>query len=122
MTVRVPVVIVTGQLQQLQSGDSIASSGSVAEGEVELDFGTVPGKDMVSASVARTQITATSATRIAAFVSPKTTADKSIDEHIIDSIEAYAHSPVAGVGFTVTARSTAGLLLGKYNIGWISVE
>jgi hypothetical protein len=95
-------------------------AGSVASGELEFDFGSAPGTDMVSIAVAHA--TTTVNTIVTAFVLPKITANKSIDEQIIDSIDAKAHDPVAGVGFTITARSTAGLLMGIYNVGWLASE
>ena len=104
-------------LAQLATG---GGGGSMATGTVDVDFGSVPGKDFVTVAVARASVTAS--TGVAASILPAETSDKSLDEHVIDSVEAFAHSVVAGVGFSVTVKSTAGLLLGKYRVIWLSTE
>lgn len=89
-------------------------------GETELDFGAAPGLDRITVAVARATVTVN--TQVEAYLFPKATSDKSVDDHIVDSITVYAHSISDGVGFSITGRADAGLLTGKYNVRWIASE
>lgn len=119
MAVRKPLVIVNGQVQQLQAGDTIAST-PMATAEATIDFGA--GNDLVTITIARTEITAGAA--IMANLSPKATSDHTVDEHLVDGPLVWAHSPVAGVGFSVSAqpRDEHGIISGLWNFRWWSSD
>lgn len=129
MALRKPVVVNAGQLQQLQSGDTLdATVQALASGEVVLDFGT--GADVVSATVARASVNVAT-TQVTAYLFPKATVEHSVDEHLVDPPLVFAHSVVTGVGFTVTATSPrpgrsamrgADYLTGRYTVRWLSTE
>lgn len=103
----------------------------VGTGETTVDFLT--GLDMVTVSIARATVTA--ATQVEAYLFPKSTGagltDHNVDEHLVDPPSVYAHSVVAGVGFSITAvsgprgrshRVGADFLAGKYNVRWVATE
>lgn len=78
----------------------------MATGEIEVDFGAFPG--LSDASIAVTgQATILTSSNIGAWIKPKDTTDHSIDEHIVETLEVYAHTIVAGTGFTVTVKNTS---------------
>lgn len=74
-----------------------------AQGTVEVDFGAFPGKSDVAQAVAQAAIGA--GNLVEAWLWPIATTDHTADEHIVESIRVFAHSVVAGVGFTITARN-----------------
>lgn len=57
-----------------------------------------------------------------AWLFPATTADHSVDEHIIDGPKVIAADVVAGVGFTIYAEACdnpGSMLYGLYNVAWV---
>ncbi len=92
-----------------------------ATGEIEIDFGAAPGKDLVTVAVARAAVTAN--THVEAYLFPKATADHSADEHIIDGPVLFAHNVQAGVGFDVAAiYKGQGLCAGRWTGRWVSTD
>lgn len=80
----------------------------MATGEIEVDFGAFPGASDASVAVTgQTGIVAGS--MIGAWIKPKDTTDHTADEHIVESIEAFAHTIVASTGFTISVRNTSQL-------------
>jgi hypothetical protein len=119
MAVRKPLVLVAGQIQQLQAGDTIPST-AMATATATIDCGT--SSDLTTIEVARTEITGTSA--IMANLAPVATSDHTIDEHLVDGPLIVAHSPVAGVGFSVSAipRPGHGPTSGLWTFRWWSTD
>jgi hypothetical protein len=89
-------------------------------GLTTINFGSVPGQDSVTITVSRTSVTST--TQVFALLWPAATSNKSRDEHLMESVVVYAHDITAGVGFQITASSTAGLLLGVFSVMWMSTQ
>jgi hypothetical protein len=82
----------------------------MATGEIEIDFGAFPGKSDASVTVTgQTNILATS--RIEAWVMPAATADHTADEHMVETIKAFADrsSIVVGTSFVIKAFNTSQL-------------
>lgn len=78
----------------------------MAAGEIEVDFGAFPGAS--DASVTMTgQAAILAGSMIGAWIKPKDTTDHSADEHIVESIEVYAHTITAGAGFIITAKNNS---------------
>lgn len=95
--------------------------GSLFSGQQDINFGSAPGVDSVTVAVARPSVTATAA--VTAVLYPQATANKSMDEHLMERISVWAHDVVPGVGFSVTASSTGpGLLTGIFSTLWESTE
>jgi Collagen triple helix repeat (20 copies) len=74
--------------------------GGGTSGTATLDFGAFPGASDASVAVASASIGA--GDRPQAWLFPTATADHSADEHLVEPIAVFAHSVVAGVGFTIT--------------------
>jgi hypothetical protein len=121
------VLTIVGGLPQW----AVSSGGGGVNGETTVDFGT--GADMVTVPIARAAVTASAYVR--AYLYPKATGsdltDHNVDEHLIDPPDVFAHSVVAGVGFSITAvsprpgrsaRKGADYLTGKYTVRWTSSE
>ena len=106
-----------------------------AQGTATLNFGAFPGSQ--EAKVVITGQTGILAGSLAsAWVLPATTADHSIDEHLVDPIRVTVGNVVAGTGFTIYGfpadiqtfgqKTLAGGLpdqqadlYGAYNIAWV---
>jgi len=84
------------------TGAAGGGGGSVATGQTTVNFGSLPGKTDASATITgQASILGTSI--VSAWVYPVATADHSIDEHLLEMLRVYAHTIVAGTGFTITA-------------------
>ena len=93
----------------------------MATGEIAIDFGA--GAEMVSVAISRSTVTAS--THVEAYLFPKATADHTVDEHLIDGPEIWAHSISSQEGFTITGRIRDGhgdRLTGLWNVRWVSTE
>ena len=87
------------------------------QGTTTIDFGIGGNSD---ASVAVTGQAAILAGSLAeAWVFPAVTPDHNVDEHLIEEIEVFAHTVVAGTGFTIFGRTRNVALFGRFNIGWV---
>lgn len=77
-----------------------------AQGTATLDFGAFPGTSDASVTVTgQTGILAGSL--VEAWVYPVATADHSADEHMVETFRVFAHTIVAGTGFTITGVNTS---------------
>jgi hypothetical protein len=109
MAARRPLVSVNGTLQEMPSGDTLASdtysASGATVGRVSVDFGAFPGT--VYATLTITGIASIVATsRINVWVDGTTaTADHTTGEHIVDAPGVSASDIVVGVGFTIHAFS-----------------
>ena len=93
-----------------------AQTLGVTYGESELDCGIFPGATIKTFTV--TSAACTAASKLLAYVTPKATADHSLDEHTVDPPLVFAHSPASG-SFSITLRARGNTrLYGDYNIGW----
>jgi hypothetical protein len=114
----------------------------MAQGEASIDFGVFPGESDASVTITgQTNILSTS--NIEAWIMPKTTADHSADEHMVETIRVFADksSIVVGTSFVIKGFNTSQLnetplgwqssgssraggsgqgtrLYGVYNVGW----
>lgn len=77
-----------------------------AQGTATLDFGAFPGKSDASVVVTG-QTGITGGSLVEAWLFPATTADHSADEHMLETIKVFAHSVVAGTGFTISGFNTS---------------
>ena len=98
----------------------------MAIGTATLDFGAFPGQSDVSLAVTG-QSAILSGSNVGVWVSPAATADHSADEHLVETLNVFAGSVVAGVGFTIYALNRSQLneptgngtrLYGTWLIGW----
>ena len=77
-----------------------------AQGTATLDFGAFPGAS--DASVAVTGQGAILGTALVeAWIFPAATADHSADEHMLETLKVFAHSIIAGTGFTISGFNTS---------------
>ena len=74
-----------------------------AQGTTTVDFGAFPGSADASVAVAQAGIGAGSLAE--AWIWPVATADHTADEHLVEPLKVFAHSIVAGVGFSITVLS-----------------
>jgi hypothetical protein len=81
-----------------------ASGSSGATGTATLNFAA--GADTAQVAVTG-QSSIQSGSSIEARVYPFATSDHSVDEHIAEEIDVFAHSIIAATGFTITARTRA---------------
>ncbi len=92
-----------------------------AQGTTTVDFGAFPGDTYVTVAVTgQTGILAGSL--VEAWIIPATTADHSVDEHVVDAPVIRAGNVVAGTGFTIYAsapRDGEGQYWGQWNVGWV---
>lgn len=77
-----------------------------ATGTANIDFGAFPGASDASVAVTgQTGIVAGSL--VEAWLRPVDTADHTADEHMLESLKVFAHTIVAGTGFTISAFNTS---------------
>lgn len=76
-----------------------------AQGTTILNFGAFPGVSDTSVAVAQAAILAGSL--VEAWIWPVATADHTADEHMVETFQVFAHSVVAGVGFTISGFNTS---------------
>lgn len=86
----------------------------MAVGTATVDFGTGDVDKTISVS----SPTIASGSIAEAWIFPADTASNTIDNHLIEDLEAIAHSPVAGVGFSIFVKCNTGSAHGIYNLGW----
>lgn len=79
-----------------------------AQGTATLDFGAFPGASDASVVVTG-QAGIVAGSLVEAWVYPLATADHSADEHMLESFRVFAHSIVAGTGFTISGFNTSEL-------------
>lgn len=88
------------------------------KGVTTIDFGAHPGASNASAVVTgQTAILNTSA--VDAWLIARSTADHSIDEHVVDGPLVLAGDAVAGQGFTVYGNAANGNLTGIWSVAWV---
>lgn len=79
-----------------------------AQGTTTIDFGAFPGASDASVVITgQTGIVAGSL--VEAWIRPVATADHTADEHMLETIKVFAHTIVAGTGFTISAFNTSDL-------------
>ncbi len=85
-------------------------------GRAAIDFGA-------GATDARVVVTGQSAITAQSVVLAKLlyepTVDHSADEHLVEELDVMAGAIVAGVGFTIVARTRNLALYGRFNVGWV---
>lgn len=99
----------------------------MALGTATLDFGAFPGTDEATVDVTgQTGFVSTSA--VEAYVSPKATAEHSLDEHRVEELQVHGAYQADGT-IRIYGRCTsdgsrspnAHKLYGHWNIGWVWV-
>lgn len=88
--------------------------GSALSGSTILDFGA----GAFEASVTVAEASTATGQLIRAWVNPSTTTNNTADDHLFEQLDAIAHSPVAGVGFTLRLTCRNGRAFGKYSVAW----
>lgn len=90
------------------------------EGTATLDFGAFPGASDASVAVAgQTGIVAGSI--LEAWIRPAATADHSVDEHLLETLEVAATDIIAGTGFTIRGVNEGSgdtRLHGQWSVAW----
>jgi hypothetical protein len=99
--------------QYLKTADAIALTS--VNGVSVVNFLT--GADTAKVSVAG-QTGIVSGSYVEARIYPLATATHSVDEHIVEEIDVYAHTIVPGAGFTITARTRNKPLTGAWSVIW----
>jgi len=102
----------TGATGAAGSNGTSFGNGAIAV----VDFGAFPGSDTASIAVADATIGAGSAVLTAVQVAAS--ADHSADEHLVEEMDVLAGPSVAGVGFTLYARTRNTRLYGLWNLAW----
>lgn len=74
-------------------------------GSAEVDFGAFPGQSDASLDVTG-QTSILSGSIVRAWIMPKDTVDHLADEHMVETIQAFAANIVAGTGFTLYVFNT----------------
>jgi hypothetical protein len=111
----------TGQVPKKISGTAFDYGWAdetlgVVYGEQELDVGVTRVFDK---TFTITSATCTAAKKLQAYITPKATADHTLDEHLVDPPYVFAHSPASG-SFSISLVSRdRSPLFGRYNIGWL---
>lgn len=89
-----------------------------SQGSAVIDFGAFPGSTNTSLAITgQTGIAGTAL--VDAWLTPKDTADHSLDEHVIEPPNILAGSVVTDTGFTIYASTTDGLVYGLWNVSWV---
>jgi hypothetical protein len=78
----------------------------VATGTATLDFGAFPGKSDASVAVTG-QTGIVSGSLVEAWIRPEATSDHTADEHMLETLKVFAHTIVAGIGFTISGFNTS---------------
>lgn len=81
-------------------------AGSANVGTATINFGAFPGASDASVAVTG-QAGIVAGSVVSAWIRPVDTADHSADEHMLETIKVFAHSIVAGVGFTISAFNSS---------------
>lgn len=89
----------------------------MAQGTAIIDFGTSPQSNVTAAITGQSAILAGSL--VEAWIFPVATADHSVDEHLVEEIQATAFNIIAGTGFSISVRGRNFPLRGKWSIGWV---
>lgn len=123
--------VVTGSTTKKASVEMLAGK----TGKTLLDFGAFPGASDASVAVTG-QAGIVSGSVVSAWIIPEATVDHSADEHILETLRAFAGNIVAGTGFTIYGvndsqrnepigqhtrdnKGGAGTrLYGKFTVGW----
>jgi len=100
--------------REIASGPRGLPGAGVRAGTSAVNFGA--GGDMSSVVIAQPDIVTGSV--VQAWLSPVATADHSVDEHIVEELDVFAHSIVPGAGFTITARTRNKPLTGLWTVAW----
>lgn len=88
-------------------------------GTTTVDFGTFPGSSNTSVAVTG-QAGIVNGSLVEAWIWPIATADHTADEHIVDPPAIVAGTIVAGVGFTIYAKTNNTTRhYGQYTVAWV---
>lgn len=77
-----------------------------AQGTADLNFGVFPGASDASVSVTG-QAAIVSGSLVEAWLRPEATVDHTADEHMVETINVFAHTIVAGTGFSISGFNTS---------------
>lgn len=91
-----------------------------AQGSDVIDFGANGASDATLVITGQAAILGTSLAE--AWIIPADSADHLADEHLVEPIQVYAMSIVAGTGFTIRAiyRGLGDTMaFGRWNVGWV---
>ena len=80
----------------------------MASGIATLDFGAFPGQSDASVAVTG-QAAIVSGSLVEAWLRPVATADHTDTEHMVETLKVFAHTIVAGTGFTISGFNTSQL-------------
>lgn len=105
----IPVVTVNGK-GLITAISTVAASGggggtTLNSGVTTVNFGAFPGSSDTSTTITgQTGILAGS--KVKAYILPTATADHTVDEHWVETLEVIAGGITPGVGFTIWAKNT----------------
>jgi hypothetical protein len=88
-----------------------------ATGTTTVDFGALPGKNDTSVAVTG-QTGIVSDSIVGAWIQPTATADHNADEHLVEGLNVYAGTIVAGTGFTIYITHDHGESVGRDHFAW----
>lgn len=78
----------------------------MATGIAILNFGAFPGTSDAAVTITG-QAGIVSGSLVEAWIRPVATADHTVDEHMVETIQVFAHSIVPGTGFTISGFNTS---------------
>ena len=88
-----------------------------AQGTATLNFGAFPGASDASVVVTG-QASIVSGSLVEAWLRPEATADHTADEHMVETLKVFAHSIVAGTGFTISGFNTSEIIERSNDLGF----
>ena len=89
------------------------------KGTATLNFGAAPGTAMASVDVTgQTGLVATTSFA-EAFLQGDSTADHTVDEHLIEQIKLRCINLIDNVGFTIQGEILKGRAYGQFTVRWV---
>lgn len=90
-----------------------------AQGTAVVDFGSFPGTSQAFVVITGQSSIQTS-NLVEAWIRPQdSTAQHSVDEHVIERLKVVAGSIVNSVGFTIWVECENSLAYGQFNVAWV---
>lgn len=120
MALRNPLVLISGNLQELPAGDTVAgASGTRTTGFATVDFGAFPGSTSASVVVSGQSLIKATNTPTATVGADDSTATHSISDHrnALLFFSVAVGTPVVGSGFSIYARSIH-KMQGQFKVQW----
>ena len=87
-------------------------------GSAYVDFGSLPYGSADTKVVITGQSSIVAGSAVRAWIVATTSPEHDMEEHWVEPLEICAGNIVAGVGFTIYAKTLVGVTYGRYNVQW----